>query len=88
MGACLKTYADGAHPGEFPGYYFHCGGCDANPLDNSILAEQIEKLKNNGVAKIHFSSCEGRLPQSEESEKGLRREWYGNGICLPRSGVN
>ena len=77
MGACLKTYADGAHPGEFPGYYFHCGGCDANPLDNSILAEQIEKLKNNGVAKIHFSSC---VKADCPNRKSLRKVYEENGM--------
>lgn len=57
MGDCLATYAAGAHPGEFPGYYFHCGGCESVPGENASFLEKIEKLKEKGVRKVHFSSC-------------------------------
>ena len=56
-GSCLKAYADGTHPGEFPAYFFHCGGCDSAPESNGNLAGKISRLKQDEISKVHFSSC-------------------------------
>ena len=57
MGSCLKTYAEGVHPGEYPAYYFHCGGCDSDPLNDEELAAKIRKMQDAGVTKVHFTTC-------------------------------
>jgi len=70
IGSCLETYANGAHPGEIPAYYFHCGGCESSPITNEDILAKIERLKANNITKIHFSSCihEG-CPNLEDLEK-------------------
>jgi predicted metal-binding protein len=72
--ACFKAYnhdlaSFAQYAGDRPelAAFFDCGGCGIDRAQNAGVLEKLERLKSEGVEKVHVGVCVGhKCPEREE----------------------
>ncbi|MEF9984383.1 MAG: CGGC domain-containing protein [Oscillospiraceae bacterium] len=54
---CLKSFEQYKDNKPELAAFFDCGGCDINRKTNAGMIEKMERLKSEGIEKVHIGVC-------------------------------